>query len=431
MEDTQSENFFDSSSANFLLDMILNLWRKIDHLVSFVEIGMVIGFVFLSFFLQKWVTRKYESYLDEKRNPSFHEYFTRLIIEFGAPFFTFVLLSFAMALSITFTHHVEIYRLSIQLTFVWMVWIFVSHAINDVFVRWVVTCTLIPLLIFAALGLATPVVSYLDSLSFFLGETRISIFLILKGVFIATCLAWGARFIIFYINRIIENQKKISIEVRDLMENLFQILLYTTVALITLNLLGIDLKSLAIVGGAVGIGIGLGLQKIAANFISGIIILFEQHVKVGHLVEVPGGGNPGWIRHLGTRAAVLDTGDGKEILIPNEELLTKSLIDWTSRDRKIRIDLSVKVSFESDLELAKKIMLEAILNHPSCSKTSPPSCFLQKFTDNGAQFLLQYWIDDFTAGSMDMQNDVLFTIWKYFSKENIKFPTPLSNFNVS
>ena len=420
------ENSFVSNSTNLLCDIFLILWQKVTDLVSLVEIGFVSGLVILSYLLQKWITHKYDCYISNRKRPSPYEQITRLLVSFAAPLITFVLLSIAMAFSTTFTHNLEIYRISIKLTFVWMVWIFLSHAIGDVFVRWVAACTLIPLLIFTAFGLAAPVVNYLDSLSFNLGEVRISIFLILKGLFIATCLTWGARFISRYIISVIENQKKISIQARDLMENIFQTILYTTVALITLDLLGIDLKSLAIVGGAVGIGIGLGLQRIAANFISGIIILFEQNVKVGHLVEIPGGGSPGWIRHLGTRAAVIDTGDGKQILIPNEELLTKSLVDWTPNDKKIRVDLSIKVCFESDLEAAKNIMLQATLSHPTCSKTSPPACFLQKFTDNGAQFLLQYWVDDLTAGSMEMQNDVLFTIWKRFAEEKIQFPRPVA-----
>lgn len=170
----------------------------------------------------------------------------------------------------------------------------------------------------------------------------------------------------------------------------------------------------------VGIGIGFGLQKIAANFISGIIILFEQNIKVGHLVEVPGSGSPGWIRHLGARAAVIDTGDGRELLIPNEELLTKTVVDWTAKSKAIRTDLRIKVAFKSDLEKAKEIMLFAVQSHSYCSHLLAPTCYLEKFTDSGAEFLLQFWVDDLTVGKMEMQNDVLLYIWKTFAKENIE-----------
>ncbi|MBA3816365.1 MAG: mechanosensitive ion channel [Parachlamydiaceae bacterium] len=411
------------NNQNSYFSFILHFWNKISHLVPIIEISSIVGFVFLSYVFQKWVILKYDrDYLENEDAQTFKEMIIVLLISFTAPIVTFVFSSVALSISTHLNYDPEIYRISIHLTFVWMAWIFLTKSISDIFVRWIVTCTLIPLFTFTAFGLADPIVNYLDSLSFNLGETRISIFIILKGLLIATCLAWGARFLSQYITSLIENQKKISLEMRDLIGNIFKIILYTTVALITLDLVGIDLKSFAIVGGAIGIGIGLGLQKIAANFISGIIILFEQNVKVGHLVEIPGGAGPGWIRHLGTRAAIIDTEDGKHTLIPNEELLTKSLIDWTAKNKKIRVNLIIKVCFESNLELAKHIILESAINHRLCSKSPPPDCFLQKFTDNGAQFMLRYWVEDLTAGSLEMQNDVLFNIWKCFSKENIQFP---------
>lgn len=403
-------------------DIILTFWYKIINLVSIFEIGIVLGIIFSSFLLQNFIQRKYHSYLNTQKKTHLHAQIISLAVSFTGAIATFLLLSIAMTISASFTHHLEIYRISIKLTFVWFIWIFLWHSIQDIFLRWVSFFTLIPLLVFAAFGLADPVINYLDSLGFSLGDVRISIFLILKGLFIVSCLFWCARFISHYVNSLIENQKKISVEIRDLMQNIFQTILYTTISLLTLDLLGIDLKSLAIIGGAIGIGIGLGLQRIAANFISGIILLFEQNVKVGHLVQVSGGSGPGWIRHLGARAAVIDIEDGKEILVPNEELVTKSVINWTAQDKKTRIDLFIKVSFDSDLEKAKEVMLEVVSLHPIHSKLFAPACFLQKFTDNGAQFLLQFWVDDISLGTKSLQHDILLTIWKRFSETNIKFP---------
>lgn len=407
-----------------------DLWSNINNLSSIVEIVVIFAIAFISYQLQKWIQIRYLAILVKEEKTSWTQRLLFETLSFTSPFIAFVLLFLAMSITAGFTHNLDAYKLSIKLTLIWFIWVFVIHTIPDLFVRWVVACILIPFLIFSTFGLSTPVLNYLDSLGFPLGGIHISILLILKGLLIATFSFWFARLICKVVISFIESQKKINPEVQDMLSNLFQVILYSTVALITLDLLGIDFTSLALIGGAIGIGIGLGLQKIAANFISGIIILFEQNIKVGHLVEIQGGGNPGWIRHLGARAAVIDTSDGKELLIPNEELLTKTLIDWTSKDKKLRTDLQIKVSVFSNLEKAKEIMLEAVTSHPLCSKSLPPSCFLEKFIDNSAQFLLQFWVDDLSIGKMDMQNDVLLTIWKRFAEENIEFPTPTNTSNL-
>jgi small-conductance mechanosensitive channel len=413
-----------SDFTEIIIYNLQGLWHKITNTSSIIEFGIVLGIFFAAYLLQNLIHHKSQKYVDAHIKKPIYIRLVQFFSFLLAPIISFLLLSLVMSIFAHFTPNLEIYKISIKLTFVWFIWIIFWHSVNDVFLRWVSFFTLIPLLIFAAFGLADPLVNYLDSLSFSLGEIHISIFKIFKGIFIASCLFWFARSLSYYVIEFIESQKKVSVEIRDLIENIFQIIIYTAVVLITLDILGIDLKSLAIIGGAVGIGIGLGLQKIAANFISGLILLFEQNVKVGHLVEVPGG-NPGWIRHLGTRAAVIDTGDGKEVLIPNEELLTKTVVNWTAKDKKIRIDLIIKVSFESNLERAKEIMLDVVSLHANSAQPQlfNPSCVLQKFTDIGAQFLLQFWVNDFPAVMLSLQDEVLLTIWKRFTEEKIKFST--------
>lgn len=423
----EQENFNEpfSGMSQTITHFFSDSLEKVTDIAFLSEVGIIVCIPFLSHIIHKVIKRRYLNYMfKEEETPSLGQRVLYSAISFLKPLIAFILFLIAMSVSSTFTDKLEIYKLAIKFTMIWFLVILAKCAIPDFFVRAVAFCTLLPLLIFSTLDLSAPVLSYLDSLSFNISGVRLSILLVLKTLLIATCLFWVARFISRTVSTLIDSQRKINMEIRDLMQNLFQIILYTTVTLMTLDIVGIDLKSLAIVGGAIGIGIGLGLQKIAANFVSGIIILFEQNIKVGHLVQVNGVDKPGWIRHLGARAAVIDTDDGKELLIPNEELLTKTVIDWTSNDRKIRTDLHVKVSFKSDLEKAKAILIEAVKSHPICSKRNPPSCYLEKFTDNGAEFLLQFWVDDLSVGKMDMQNDVLVYIWRRFSEENIEHPSP-------
>ena len=295
-----------------------------------------------------------------------------------------------------------------------------GSVLSDPFVRWVLPVIFIPFLLLAAFDLLNPLVSYLSSLGFSLAGLHVSVLLIIKGILVVICLVGFTGLICKGGISIIDSQKKLNPEVRNLIGKVFQVSLYAIAILLFLDLVGIDLTSVAIVSGAIGIGVGFGLQKIAANFVSGILILFEQNIKVGHLVEIVGQGNPGWIRHLGTRAAIVETSDGRELLVPNEEFLTKTVIDWTFQNRRIRFDLHVTVSFASDLEKAKAIMEEVALKHPRSSTRSPPTCFLEKFVENGARFSLQFWVDDI-AEKMYIQDDLLLAIWKNFKREKIEF----------
>lgn len=426
----EKNNLDDSLSAlsthfNSICDFFGRLWVKIYDFSAITEIGIIASIILFSLFFKKVMQQKYQIYIKKQEKPSLYHQVLYFVLSFSAPCISFVLLSCAMSLTAGFTSEIEFYELAIRLTVVWFFLTLILHVIPDFFLKVVLCVTVIPFLVLSTFGLASPVIDYLESLGFSVLGIHLSVYILLKLLCFATCLLWIANVISRITINFISNHSSINPEMRDLLENIFHVVLYSTVVLITLNLVGINLTSLALVGGAVGIGIGFGLQKIAANFISGLIILFEQNIKVGHLVEVPGSGNPGWIRHLGARAVHIDTGDGRELLIPNEELLTKTVVDWTARDKRTRTNLKIKVAFKSNLEKAKEIMLYAVKSHPNCSKLHQPSCFLEKFTDNGAEFLLQFWVDDLTVGKMEMQNDVLLYIWKKFAEEGIEHPVPI------
>lgn len=427
----KKNNFEDSLSIlsthfNSIGEFFQRLWIKIYDLSAITEIGIIATIVVFSCFIKKILERCYKIYIEKQEKPRLYHHVLYSLLFFTAPCISFILLSCAMSVTAGFTSQLEIYELAIRLSVVWFFWILIVRIIPDLFLKIVLFVTLIPLLVLSTFELTTPVINYLESLGFSVLGIHFSVYILLKLLFIATCLLRLANVISQITLNFLAHHTKINAQTRDLLENLFHAALYSTVALITLNLVGIDLTSLALIGGAVGLGIGFGLQKITANFISGIIILFEQNIKVGHYVEVPGNGNPGWIRHLGARAVLIDTGDGRELFIPNEELLTKTVIDWTAKDKKARTDLRIKVAFKSDLEKAKEIMLYAVKSHPYCSNSKHlfPTCYLEKFTDNGAEFLLQFWVDDLTEGKMEMQNDVLLYIWKTFAIEHIEHPLP-------
>lgn len=216
---------------------------------------------------------------------------------------------------------------------------------------------------------------------------------------------------------------------RTLLIKAAQIAVYTLLFLIMLDLLGIDLTTLTVFGGALGIGIGFGLQKITSNFISGIILLSEKSVEQDDLLELDDG-TFGFVRETSTRYTLLETFDGKEILVPNEDLITSRVVNWTYTKPNGRVQIDVGVSYESDIALARDLMLAAATEHPRCSTEPAPQCFLIAFADSSVNFTLYFWLDDITKGRRGPQSEVMFAIWNKFAENDITIPFPQRDLHV-
>jgi small-conductance mechanosensitive channel len=196
-----------------------------------------------------------------------------------------------------------------------------------------------------------------------------------------------------------------------------------------MNFLGIDLTALAVFSGALGIGIGFGLQKVTSNFISGIIILFEKTVQNDDLIEL-NDGTLGFLRNTGSRASLIETYDGKEVMVPNEDLITNRVINYTHSNKKARIKINIGVSYDCDLEKAQKLILEAAEEHPRTTKDPEPLCFLEEFADSSVNFILLFWVNDVIEGRYGPRSDVLFSIWNKFKENNIEIPYPQRDIHI-
>ncbi len=223
--------------------------------------------------------------------------------------------------------------------------------------------------------------------------------------------------------RIITNLPRVRLANKAILIKITQILVYVIAAIVGLDVLGIDLTAFAVIGGAIGIGLGFGLQKIASNFISGLILVFEKSSRVGDMVQM-NDGIMGYIRHSGARYTRLETFDGREVMIPNEDFITGRVINWTYSNKKARVEIPVGISYTSDIERAQAIMLECARAHPKCAPDPEPVCFLREFGDNGIILLLQFFIYDITEGRYAPQSDVMLAVWKKFKEEGIDIPFP-------
>jgi small-conductance mechanosensitive channel len=202
-----------------------------------------------------------------------------------------------------------------------------------------------------------------DRLTFKVGAAEISFYSILSGMFGIVFLLWTASLISGIVEKSIGRMIWLEANNRALLTKALQVVLYFVLFMVTLDLLGIDLTAFAVFGGALGVGLGLGLQKVTANFISGIILLVEKSVKNGDLVDL-GGGISGIVRHTGTRYTLIDTGDGREIMVPNDDFISSRVTNWTFTNNGVLIEIRVNIAYGADIELAQKLMLAAASNHP-------------------------------------------------------------------
>ena len=286
-------------------------------------------------------------------------------------------------------------------------------------------------LAFGVLDYFDPIKSFLDAdkLTFQMGEARISPYLVIKAVISVVFLLWLAGMISGYAERKIKSFRRINSSNKALIIKFFQIFIYFVALLGTLDLLGIDLTALTVIGGAVGIGVGFGLQKIASNFISGLILLSEKSIEVDDLVEIDAG-TMGFVRHTGARYTLIETFEGREVMVPNEDFITNRVTNWTFSNTKGRIDAVIGVSYGSDLALVKQLLLEAANEHERCSVDPAAECFLTDFGDSSVNFLLVFWVDDITAGRKATKSEVLFSIWNKFHEHNIEIPFPQRDLHI-
>ena len=184
------------------------------------------------------------------------------------------------------------------------------------------------------------------------------------------------------------------------------------------------MTTFAVLGGAIGVGIGFGLQKIASNFISGIILLFEKSVEVGDWIEIENSNIFGVIKHFASRHTLIECFDGKEIMVPNEDFIIGRVTNWTYSNNRARIEINVGVAYNSDLEKVKDVMTSCAYENPRCLNYPEVECYVTQFGEYDIKFTLYFWVSDITGGRMSAKSDVMMRIWKRFQENNIRVPVP-------
>ena len=272
------------------------------------------------------------------------------------------------------------------------------------------------------LGWLPGVLEAMDGLGFQLGAVRISLLASVKLVLLLGLLLLLAMWLSNVIERRVAQSPHLSVGVATGFAKVSKVVLLTVAILIGLNAVGIDLTALTVFGGALGVGIGFGLQRIASNFISGFILVFDRSIRPGDVISV--GSKFGWVQELHARYAVVRDRDGVETLIPNENLITTEVINWSYTDPNVRLKIPVSISYGDDPEQAMAIMEEVCGEHPRVLKDPVPSCRLMEFGDNGIHLEARVWVADPEVGLGSVRSDINLGIWRRFKAAGITIPFP-------
>lgn len=287
--------------------------------------------------------------------------------------------------------------------------------------------TVVGLLVF--LSIATSFIDGIDGLTtamdrvgFNAGERRISLLSIVTILVTFSILVGFVRLASRVITHSINNTTRFDAGQKLLIQKIATIILVIAAFFIGMDLLGIDLTALSFFSGAFGLAVGFGLQKTIGNLFAGIILLMDRSIKPGDIIVV--GDSFGWVNKIGVRAVSVLTRDGKEHLIPNEDLMTKEVENWSYSSNDVRMKIPVGVSYNSDMRLVQKLLYEAVEDSPRVLRDPEPKVWMLEFGDNSVNFEIRAWINDPQEGVGNVRADVMMRVWDLFQENNIEIPFP-------
>jgi small-conductance mechanosensitive channel len=294
---------------------------------------------------------------------------------------------------------------------------------------WETRATMSIWLIIAAeyLGWLDPIIATLDSVGIAAGKSRISVWSVLKLLFILTLFMLVAAWISRWIERRVKKMNGVALSTRIGIAKFANAFLIALSILMGLNAAGVDLTALTVLTGAIGLGLGFGLQAIAANFVSGFVLLMDRSIKPGDVISLSGQSgtsteNFGWVQELRGRYVVVRDRDGVEMLVPNQQLISNAVINWSYTDPRIRLKLPIRISYHDDPELALQILIAACDGQSRVLREPEPVSRLMHFSDSGIEMELRFWISDPQEGVNNVRSEVNRAIWRLFKQHGITIP---------
>lgn len=344
----------------------------------------------------------------------------KLIFPFLAMFFIFIAAKIIGPTGLGFTNNFAM--ATVKLLFAWIFIRLVAQMIEQRFARNVIAFTVWILAALSIFGVLDQTMLTLDAVGFNIGEFRLSALTVTKGILGIFVLMYGALFFSNVLDRRLGAVRSLTPSSRVLISKISRVFLVVTALLIGITSAGIDLSLFAVFSGAVGLGIGFGLQKVISNLFSGMLLLVDQSIKPGDIIEMDG--TFGWVNHMGARYTELVTRDNKSYLVPNEEFITQQVINWSHGNTLVRVETTFGVHYKSNPHEIKRLAIEAATKPDRVVDSPSPVCHLVEFGDSSLNFVLRYWIKDAEKGLTNTKGDVMLALWDAFEENNIDIPYP-------
>ena len=270
------------------------------------------------------------------------------------------------------------------------------------------------------LGWLPDILNAMDEIAFHAGKVHISLLTVTKLVLAVASLLILALWLSNFIEKRLAGASGMDAGMRIGIAKFSRFVLLTLALLLSLYSAGIDLTALAVFGGALGVGLGFGLQRIASNFISGFILVMDRSIRPGDVITT--GNTYGWVQEMRARYVVVRTRDGSDTLIPNEKLIISDVINWSYENSNMSVPLTLRISYKDSPEHAMQIMLDLAHQHTRVLKEPAPSCILKEFSDTGITLEMNVWVNDPEAGITNVRSDLYLAIWKAFKQHAITIP---------
>jgi len=309
----------------------------------------------------------------------------------------------------------------------WLVIRLVTSVFRNAFIVRLVSLSAWCVAALSIIGELDPAIEMLDSVSIVLGGLRLTPLLVIKLGLLLIAALWLTNIASNFAESRINRSADLTPSIQVLLVKMIRMGLMVVAITIALSAVGINLSALAVFSGAVGVGIGIGLQKIVANFISGIILLADKSVKPGDLVTI--GDSSGRISAMKTRYISVAAGDGREFLIPNEDLVTQKVTNWTYTDKNTLVKVNFGTNYDADPKQVCKLAIDVAAAAPRAIKSRAPNCILTEFAEAGMKFSLTFWIAD-PDGMDNVKSEVMVSLWETFKREGIRVPYPVRELRV-
>ncbi len=430
MESLDATKLSESAAA-----LLLEWWGYVaEWVVSpkfYYQLAAIGGAITVAFFLAAFLRRSVPLLHAEPAEGAFY-YIRSLIYKLRVLLFAVLniaLLGVAVEVSESLVDQSWLIRLARGLAVVFLLYTIISKFIETTAVRTFARWVIVPLATLQVFGWLDDLVVYLESISFSAGNISISLYGILRTILFGAVLFWLGRVSNVAGKQAIRKQEALDLGTREVFAKVFEIVLFVAIFLVLLQITGLDLTALAVFGGALGVGLGFGLQQIASNFISGFIILLDRSISIGDFIELDDG-RSGTLRELNMRNGILETFDGKDILVPNEQFITSTFTNWTHQDGEQRYDLEFQVAYSTDLDVLFPLVKELVASHeqvlsgPEYGVAIQPDAEIASFGDSGINILVEFWISGIDEGKNRIGADLLYMIWKMLRENDIEIPFP-------